>query len=545
MPSPSPSPSPDPSFSPTLTTSDSDQDIEMSHLDEVSVTPNPYKAGGSHHPPVDDYDSDDGDNGERALLSPKAQARWRDKSPGDPGSIWRQTHTIVWETLPTLLFTTVGLLFTGELLDTISHWRAMTRINELIMIVPVILNLKGNIEMNLSARLSTAANMGDLDTPSVRNTIILGNLALLQVQAAAVSFIAACVSFFLSAVIPGVGDESRGPALSEPRNAAFHYLRSHGHDHRRPRPLPPAPGAPKSGFNEFMMVASTAMSAACLSAILLGSFMSFLIVLCRRFGRDPDNIAPPVAACLGDLVTMTLLGVTSTLLILGIGTATPFITIGLIATCAVACAFIVRRNEHVAPLLKDGWTPLLGAMIITSGSGIVLDMFVSRYEGYALLAVAFGGVPGGTGSIFVSRLSTALHAAAYPAHDALASGAGSAEPDKHARHEPAPRLVMLVLFLVAIPVTLVFFLILRVSGWLSAPFTFSLVALFFLCIAICISLTIARLLTGYLWAHGHDPDVYALPIHSALMDLCGQLLLVSSFEVASALGIRVRSRSPA
>ena len=78
----------------------------------------------------------------------------------------------------------------------------MSQIDELIMIIPVVLNLKGNLEMNLSARLGTSANMGELDKPSTRRTIILGNLTLLQVQATVVSFIAACVSFALSAFLP-------------------------------------------------------------------------------------------------------------------------------------------------------------------------------------------------------------------------------------------------------------------------------------------------------------------------------------------------------
>ena len=32
----------------------------------------------------------------------------------------------------------------------------MRRIDELIIVIPVVLNLKGNLEMNLSARLGTA-----------------------------------------------------------------------------------------------------------------------------------------------------------------------------------------------------------------------------------------------------------------------------------------------------------------------------------------------------------------------------------------------------
>lgn len=38
------------------------------------------------------------------------------------------------------------------------------------------------------------------------------------------------------------------------------------------------------------MTASSAMSAACLSSILLGSFMCGLVLLCRRFGLDPGNL---------------------------------------------------------------------------------------------------------------------------------------------------------------------------------------------------------------------------------------------------------------
>lgn len=212
---------------------------------------------------------------------------------------------------------------------------------------------------------------------------------------------------------------------------------------------------------------------------------------------------------------MTLLGVMSTLLILGSGALAPFLVISVVILWFIACAYVVLQNEHARPLLKEGWTPLLGSMVIASASGIVLDLFVSRYDGYALLAVAFGGaycnltlcpsyrchcvpkcgrsrspllsflgIPGGTGSILVSRLSTAWHVASStnPRNTAPTfAGAHSS----HLRHdEPSPRTVMLVLLLVAIPVGLFYFLFLRVSAWLAASFTFSMLALIFLCIAV-------------------------------------------------------------
>jgi solute carrier family 41 len=104
-----------------------------------------------------------------------------------------------------------------------------------------------------------------------------------------------------------------------------------------------------------------------------------------------DNIVPPITSCLSDLVTMFLLGAMSTVLTLWIGTAAPYVVIAVVTLCAIAAVSVVRRNEHVRPLLSTGWSPLLGAVVVSSASGRVLDAFVGRYEGYAMLAVAFGG----------------------------------------------------------------------------------------------------------------------------------------------------------
>lgn len=125
----------------------------------------------------------------------------------------------------------------------------MSKINELIMIIPVILNLKGNLEMNLSARLGTAANMGQLDNPKSRNSLILGNLALLQVQAAVVSFVAACVSFLLGLVVPDQAPETGEGTGTNSTTSAILGNASRTILARVPRPTH-RPEAPKSGFAE-------------------------------------------------------------------------------------------------------------------------------------------------------------------------------------------------------------------------------------------------------------------------------------------------------
>lgn len=75
---------------------------------------------------------------------------------------------------------------------------------------------------------------------------------------------------------------------------------------------------------------------------------------------------------------------------------------------------------------------------------------------------------------------------------------------------------------------------------LSLPLFSTVILLLTLIQQVTISLLVARRLTSYLWSKGLDPDMYALPIHSALMDLVGQLMLVVCFEIAQLLGARVR-----
>ena len=118
------------------------------------------------------------------------------------------------------------------------------------------------------------------------------------------------------------------------------------------------------------------------------------------------------------------------------------------------------------------------------------------------------------------------------------------------------------LFFVTLPVEIGFLAVLRGVGWLEIPFLFIAFFILFFCIAVRLlilhihfygptdpiqfrqagtSLSVARVLTDFLWSKGYDPDAYAMPVHSATMDLVGQLLLVACFEFVNAIGGKVRA----
>lgn len=59
--------------------------------------------------------------------------------------------------------------------------------------------------------------------------------------------------------------------------------------------------------NHATLLCASSLVTATLASLILGSLMITIIVLSRRFKINPDNIATPIAASLGDLVTLALL----------------------------------------------------------------------------------------------------------------------------------------------------------------------------------------------------------------------------------------------
>ena len=79
-------------------------------------------------------------------------------------------------------FAGVGMVLAGLELDKVQHWTSFQEVNGLYILVPPLLGLKGNIEMTLASRLSTAANLKILDRWDSLKKIVFGNLALCQCQ---------------------------------------------------------------------------------------------------------------------------------------------------------------------------------------------------------------------------------------------------------------------------------------------------------------------------------------------------------------------------
>ena len=120
-------------------------------------------------------------------------------------------------------------------------------------------------------------------------------MALLQVQALVVSLLAGLIAFVLglAARVAPVSVSSVASTVSIDVSPLANV------------------DATRGTYFECIMVLCASMLAASLSSAIVGAFMCSLVVLSRRMRINPDNIATPLAASLGDLLSLTLLGLVS------------------------------------------------------------------------------------------------------------------------------------------------------------------------------------------------------------------------------------------
>ncbi|KAI9241784.1 MAG: hypothetical protein BYD32DRAFT_17232 [Podila humilis] len=294
--------------------------------------------------------------------------------------------------------------------------------------------------------------MGLLDAPSSRNAFVMGNLALLQLQSLAVGSVAGLFSF-------GLG------VLVHPTT---------------------------NNMNEIALMITVSMLCAAFSSFVLGSFMCGLVLVCRRYKINPDNIACPLASSFGDLVTLVILAGCSVVLQKYLNTALPVALLVFLLTLIPAWLIYVRRNKFVAEVVKEGWVPVFAAMVISSTAGLTLERYINDFPGMALISPVLNGLIGNIASIYASRISTSLHAGVKENYKATER----------------------TLFFVHIPIEIAFMAVIGAMGlghirWsVGVVLGYAVVSL----LMVVIALWMSKKLTHLFWRWGYDPDNYVLPI---------------------------------
>lgn len=399
-------------------------------------------------------------------------------------------QTVLEVFLPFLL-AGLGMVLAGQLLDNVQHWPVFGSCPELFILVPALLGLKGNLEMTLASRMSTSANIGILDVPSDALSISVGNLALVQVQGIVVGSLAAILALAMSWL----------PQF-------------------------------KFDLDQALLLSTASVVTASLASFTLGLVMILVILVSRRRNVNPDNVATPIAASLGDLITLAILAQSSSIIhdmkSYYILTSIPYANVFLPACVLVLYAFVIAplcikaasHCVHTKKVLHDGWVPVLSAMVISSLSGSILNQTIHRFPKVAAFQPVINGVAGNLVAVQASRLSTSLHrskdtkddanianllmAMVIPGHVifnsaiAMLSPAGQETLDSGGLPQDGSIVPFTLLYLTAAVIQVN--LLLRLAGWLVLQ----------------------------LWSSGIDPDNAAIPFLTSLGDLLGGILLASA-----------------
>lgn len=382
------------------------------------------------------------------------------------------------QVLPSLILAGCGMVAAGLLLDVVQHWELFIEISEFFILVPALLGLKGNLEMTMASRLSTSANLGELSS-SKRYVVIFHNLAVVQIQAITVGFCAAIFSIVVGVI-------------------AHHEI---------------------NAGDVFVITASSVVTASVASAIL-GSLMCLVVVTSHTCRVNPDNVATPIAASLGDLVTLSLLSSTGLMFYSTHDMMWPSIVVLLMFGAIIIPLFrFVRTNQTFFAILctKSMWVSIITAVCISSLAGTILERFVVFFPGLAVLAPIINGLGGNLAAVNASRLSTAFHLTG---------------------REPSDMRSTMLLFFLTIPISIIFLIFI---GLVNAGHT-SITPVFLLgyssasLIQVGLLLPLSAMLVRFVWSRGLDPDNIAIPFVTAFGDLFGTSALTVCFALLFQLG---------
>lgn len=438
---------------------------------------------------------------ENASQSNESDDTSMDQSPEPPAPLKETSFSIGLQVVFPFLLAGFGTVAAGMVLDIVQHWTVFTEVSEVFILVPALLGLKGNLEMTLASRLSTAANIGQMDTSKDMWKMIMGNLALIQVQATVVGFLAS-----IAAVIFGWIPEG-------------HFRLGHA-----------------------VLLCASSVATAFIASLLLGLIMIGVIIASRKVGINPDNVATPIAASLGDLITLSLLAGISTGLYKELefnDYANPLVCAVFVAMCPL-WVFIARKIPSTREVLYSGWEPVIIAMAISSVGGLILDKTVTNpnFAGMAVFTPVINGVGGNLVAVQASRISTYLHMNALPIGDPrpaprkcptpCTSFFGSTVNSRSAR----------VLFLLVAPGHLVF--LYTINSLRGGHTTLTPIFISFYMVAallqVIILLYLADWMVHWMWGRGMDPDNFSIPYLTALGDLLGTGFLALCFHMRFFIG---------
>jgi len=173
-----------------------------------------------------------------------------------------------------LIFCGIGGILAGTVLA--SMVESLEEVTGLIVLIPAIIGMKGNIFTTLGSRLGSAAHMGLITPKKMFNRELFENVKGTMILALLMSVITGIIASLSSYLL------SLGNIVDTPNYMAIIFI---------------------------------AIIATFITSIILIGFTVGIVYVAFKKGLDPDNITGPTLATLGDFIALVGIFLTSSLVI--------------------------------------------------------------------------------------------------------------------------------------------------------------------------------------------------------------------------------------
>ncbi|CAG7827126.1 unnamed protein product [Allacma fusca] len=394
--------------------------------------------------------------------------------------------TILLQVTVPFLIAGMGSVGAGLLLDYVSNWKPFIEVPEFLALVTPLLGLKGNLMMASASRLSTLTNMNKLETLKQKLHAFVADIFATQVLSIVAGFMASIVTIILG------------------------FANKQHMDYQ----------------HSFLLCASSILTSS-LSASALGILIFGVIVLSSKVSVNPDNVATPLAASVGDVSSLAVLSGMASVLYANLDSK-PWLCptiIGFFAMIIPLLLFLTYRDKENAKILNSSWPRILISMVILSGGGVILEITSHRFSSMELYQPMINGVGGSLVSVQASRVSTYFHKNYEPGELPWKDDSGSnikcQSPVRVFFKSGINSTAARVLLSLIVPGHLIFATITRFAFKSSnSHYNPLFLTLYFsaaLLQVICL-LYFCQLIVNVIWSRKGDPDLFAIPLLTATGD---------------------------
>ncbi|MCK9276702.1 MAG: magnesium transporter [Methanoculleus sp.] len=351
----------------------------------------------------------------------------------------------------------------------------------LMVLLPSIIDMRGNIAGVLASRLSSSMHLGEFSIDFQEGCVLGDNIRASFVVTVLIAFVLGIFAYVASRIF----------------------------------------GLPVVGIADLVLIS---VVSGIISGLVVMGITVIIALASYRYGLDLDMIAAPTVTTSGDIVTLPILVLSAVFVMLLSPLARLALGTVVVVVAIAAILYTRRRSEGIGTVVRENLSLLIPLSVLGTLAGLTYSLNLDNLVAFAVFLVLIPPFMGGLGSIggiLGSRLSTGMHT-------------GELNPSFLPERGVVHHFIISYLYtLILLPLLALIAHSAAVLMGLNSPSLGMLVT-----ISLVAGLVVMTLVNGaaYVTAslsfrYGLDPDNFGIPVITSLIDLIGAATLVAVIDL--------------